>query len=390
MGNIYERVKTLCAQNGYAISTLCGEITGSKGNLPTWKKDSFVAASLDAIADKFNVSVDYLLGRTKTDSPDCPFNSQSAESVSNIKVSPHFVAFIDILGTQSLVKSNNEALLQNMVEITRLAYDLVSKSQEFVNQTLGIKIFSDNVVIYTPVDKDNYVVGLQALCVFVGFFQYLLLKHYKLYVRGGITIGEFFANEKFIYGQALNDAYNIEEKIAIYPRIVLSSQLIEQISIRNLDNEFYGVNKCLTYCHFDGCHYVNYLSFQTSDEIKELLALVNSDIHDLYSKMKNAGEASYLRILNINNEKIMQKYKQTQNFIQSCHTQFVGHRMNIANNTFNAQTVSINGDNSTINATNHEQYNIQYDSTFLELLSVWNKLSESKKEKLLIIAKELL
>lgn len=50
--------------NGISITKLCLDITGSKGNLPTWKKGNINPVSLLKIADYFNVTVDYLLGRT--------------------------------------------------------------------------------------------------------------------------------------------------------------------------------------------------------------------------------------------------------------------------------------------------------------------------------------
>lgn len=386
---LYEKLNKETKISVLAFESELGVSAGTIKNIRNGR--NFASADcIIKVANYFNVSVDYLLGRElKTE--ECPFNIQSTVlGDADIKTTPHFVAFIDVLGTQNMVKSNDKTLLQNMVEITHLAYDLVGKGKEFANQTLGTKIFSDNVVIFTPINKDNYTVGLQTLCMFVGFFQYLLLKYYKLYVRGGITIGEFFANEKFIYGQALNDAYNIEEKLAIYPRVVLSSQLIEQISIRNLTNEFYGIDKCLTYCHFDGCNYVNYLSFRTSEEIKEILTIVDNNISDLYSKTKNAAKFPYPHVLNINDEKIMQKYKQVQNFLQNSHTYKGIQEINAKANNNTSSSILINGNNSPIIDSRIEQNNFQYDNTFAELLSIWNKLSESKKEKLLIIAKELL
>lgn len=57
---IFENVKMLCEKNKMTITRLCVELTGSKGNIPTWKKDNFRADILKKIADKFNVSVDFL------------------------------------------------------------------------------------------------------------------------------------------------------------------------------------------------------------------------------------------------------------------------------------------------------------------------------------------
>lgn len=61
---MYELIKELCATKGISPTKLCTEITGSKGNLPTWQKGNINPTSLIKIADYFDVSVDYLLGRT--------------------------------------------------------------------------------------------------------------------------------------------------------------------------------------------------------------------------------------------------------------------------------------------------------------------------------------
>lgn len=58
---IIEKLETLCAQNGTTLTALCKEITGSSGNLPTWKKDKIRPDWLREICLKFNISSDYLL-----------------------------------------------------------------------------------------------------------------------------------------------------------------------------------------------------------------------------------------------------------------------------------------------------------------------------------------
>ncbi len=58
---MYERVKLLCKQNNITITSLCIEITGSSGNLSTWKKNNFKSDSISKICIKFGVSADYLL-----------------------------------------------------------------------------------------------------------------------------------------------------------------------------------------------------------------------------------------------------------------------------------------------------------------------------------------
>lgn len=61
---MYNLIEKLCKENGTSPTKLCTEITGSRGNLPTWQKGNINPVSLVKIADYFHVSVDYLLGRT--------------------------------------------------------------------------------------------------------------------------------------------------------------------------------------------------------------------------------------------------------------------------------------------------------------------------------------
>jgi len=63
---IYERFKELCERNNTSPTAICEKITGSKGNLATWKKGSVRSDDLNKIADYLDVDVNYLLGRTDT------------------------------------------------------------------------------------------------------------------------------------------------------------------------------------------------------------------------------------------------------------------------------------------------------------------------------------
>lgn len=58
---IIEKLEILCKEKGTNLTTLCKEITGSSGNLPTWKKDKIRPEWLRQICLKFNISSDFLL-----------------------------------------------------------------------------------------------------------------------------------------------------------------------------------------------------------------------------------------------------------------------------------------------------------------------------------------
>lgn|GEM_PF-4350978 len=58
---IYKRIKDLCELNGVKVTVLCKEVTGSPGNLSTWKKGNIRSEWLAMIAERFGKTADYIL-----------------------------------------------------------------------------------------------------------------------------------------------------------------------------------------------------------------------------------------------------------------------------------------------------------------------------------------
>ena len=60
----FERVKELCKQRGITIATLEEKVGFGKNSIYSWKRNSPSSEKLQKVADYFDVSTDYLLGRT--------------------------------------------------------------------------------------------------------------------------------------------------------------------------------------------------------------------------------------------------------------------------------------------------------------------------------------
>lgn len=60
----FEIVKELCRKQGISLNTLEERIGFARNSLYSWKNSSPKPEKLKAVADYFNVSTDYLLGRT--------------------------------------------------------------------------------------------------------------------------------------------------------------------------------------------------------------------------------------------------------------------------------------------------------------------------------------
>ncbi|WP_137597824.1 helix-turn-helix domain-containing protein [Paucilactobacillus kaifaensis] len=70
----FEIVKTLSEKQGVSIVELEEKLGFSRNSLYAWKKSKPSVDKLEKVADYFNVSTDYLLGRT--DVPNEPVNSR--------------------------------------------------------------------------------------------------------------------------------------------------------------------------------------------------------------------------------------------------------------------------------------------------------------------------
>lgn len=66
---LYERVSELAKKQGLSVFDLADRLNLSRNSIYSWKKSSPKAETLQKVADYFDVSVDYLLGRTENPNP---------------------------------------------------------------------------------------------------------------------------------------------------------------------------------------------------------------------------------------------------------------------------------------------------------------------------------
>lgn len=141
--------------------------------------------------------------------------------------SDYCIAYLDILGAQNCMKNDIDDKFLN--ELNSIYFDaiypILFEGLNFQNIT-HFKIFSDNILLAVPIDNDkkNTSRKLTTLINYVGNIYNNALHHGHL-IRGSITTGKLFINEKFVYGNALVEAVNMEGKLAIYPRIIVHDKL---------------------------------------------------------------------------------------------------------------------------------------------------------------------
>jgi len=135
----------------------------------------------------------------------------------------YYILYFDVLGYKSLVENGEDEYL-----IDRIQHIIKT------NALLGKNIFKSK--LYTYSFSDNFLLAIDDssfydLALFIASIELIQLDLFVsgIIVRGGLIKGPLLVKKNFIYGKGLIDAYNIENSIAKYPRIVFDKNLITEI-----------------------------------------------------------------------------------------------------------------------------------------------------------------
>ena len=175
------------------------------------------------------------------------------------------VAYLDILGFKDHVgRSANDA--SEIAAISGVLRYLDTEKASSRNgqpslQAIGVETttFSDHIVRSTLVRTPSSVyhtimdvIQFQMAIVDFGFF-----------VRGAITVGNLIHESDVVFGQALIEAYDIENSMAIYPRVVVTQSAIDEGAVncegRGPECEREAILELVRRSH-DGLFHVNAIS----------------------------------------------------------------------------------------------------------------------------------
>lgn len=176
------------------------------------------------------------------------------------KTETYIVAYLDILGVTSRMQLQNTS----QVEPLNKLYNLYTFVMELVEENKGIKklegiefkIFSDNVIIAKKLSANpsEQILEIESVFNWVSHFQASAVGDgVGWLVRGGITIGDFFINETIVWGNALLRAYELENSIAIYPRVIIDTAILSKISNQKILSDYLRTD-------VDGMYFLNYMN----------------------------------------------------------------------------------------------------------------------------------
>src|SRR5258708_19130175 len=180
------------------------------------------------------------------------------------KYEERIILFLDFLGFKEIVEGTvgNATNLDNLLEAIDRLYDIGREDADLYN-TRSITTFSDSVVLSYAVHEQSAVYYLLSDIA----FAVIDLAIRGFLVRGAVTVGNLLHTGRYLVGPAMVEAYELESKVARFPRVLLDPKLAAIAAKAHADqhdaqHEAQYVRAFMTK-DTDGQHYLNYVSWES-------------------------------------------------------------------------------------------------------------------------------
>jgi hypothetical protein len=140
------------------------------------------------------------------------------------------VCWIDLLGLRDRLaraaKLGNESdFVAEYLRVLRPIY--TSLQSGFSDTDFQWHAFTDSIVISVPHQAGDREFTIGHVCLSAAEIQFRLSR-LGWFLRGGLAVGSLFADDNFVVGSGLMQAYKLEGEDAVNPRIILGKQLRDE------------------------------------------------------------------------------------------------------------------------------------------------------------------
>ena len=140
-----------------------------------------------------------------------------------------YVLFLDILGFEAYTESDEKSE-QFAKKVLGVFDEALKVIENLIPQGLkGIVSYGVEIAQFS----DTFVVSCNEFRIMLVIVEYLYTQLFVhgLLCRGAITYGKVFHKGSQFIGSAINRAYNLEKTAAIYPRIIIDDEKIDDDSM---------------------------------------------------------------------------------------------------------------------------------------------------------------
>lgn len=198
-----------------------------------------------------------------------------------MKYQNRFVIFIDFLGWKEKIKESetDEAKIAEIIGVIE-EYHQAYNGLEEILKTQQVSQFSDCIAVSFEVTT------LRQVFYLLEWTRIFLIRiaNRGFLCRGGMALGKLIHTPKYLFGTALNDAYALENKSAIFPRVIIGKELINSLQKLNEDSkEEYETFLEMFEMDFDGFFYIDYFKdiqtyFDIDKEYKQFYGTLQETI----------------------------------------------------------------------------------------------------------------
>lgn len=211
--------------------------------------------------------------------------------------SERFILYMDILGTKQITGSIEQTQLENVVDIFssinsnfKIDYDEVEDDPTVKYQVNDIKPeisnFSDHIILSYPKGyQQKPYDSTQSEGIFIRSLIGLAVQLQRealqnsLLMRGAFNHGQLLHTGNSVIGTGLLDAINLEEKVAFYPRVIVTDQMVEIMKKVGLDPNLNYITR-----DFDGMYFIDYFKNRYMVGFNEVLVKSLTIIQNVIEK----------------------------------------------------------------------------------------------------------
>ena len=196
----------------------------------------------------------------------------------DIPLNDYYICYFDVLGYKNAFEKPEEhkQFLFNMLLSTDSIESIIRNENTYIQ--VQYRTYSDNFLLFFEKGNVGEYEALKLLSTIARKIQMKFLIDHKIIVRGGITIGEFYADDKMVFGQGLIRAVELEDKIAKYPRIIIDNECFQESVSKLVETRYILQDN-------DGLFYINYFHAQEALLLERgyCISLINTNCKYQYN-----------------------------------------------------------------------------------------------------------
>lgn len=143
----------------------------------------------------------------------------------------YYICYFDILGYRAVFEDaplEHGKFLSSIMVADGIFQSAIRRASTTKELQIGYKMYSDNFILYFEKDIVDEMTALLILVKIMREIQIRFLFEEELLLRGAITVGEFYVNDDFVFGEGLVRATDLEENDAKMPRIIIDDRCFQK------------------------------------------------------------------------------------------------------------------------------------------------------------------